>query len=185
LRSNTRDFRTAAPDFERSRQRIEPSCSRNRGPGARGGIDFYNGVERRICSGGQLVDLRDVAGKIAEQAARIAAVLALVDDPNVLEIDGDAMIRACTLAEFYLQEAARLSGEARVPQDQADGELIWKWLQDRNLSTIKAIDLQKSGPGPLRKKERLDPAIAFLQADGRLKPIPDVKGWAVVGKNRS
>jgi hypothetical protein len=64
---------------------------------------------------GAFEGLRDVAGKAAENAARIAAVLTIVERPDALTIEAEAMAAACELMTWYLAEALRLSGAHRSP----------------------------------------------------------------------
>ena len=66
-------------------------------------------------AGRRFAELQDVAGKAAEQAGRIAGVLAIVDEPDAKDISADAMGRACILMRWYLGEAARLADEHFVP----------------------------------------------------------------------
>ena len=57
---------------------------------------------------GALEHLRDVAGKAAENAARIAAVLTLVDKPDASTIEAQAMTAGCELMTWYVGEAPAL-----------------------------------------------------------------------------
>jgi hypothetical protein len=132
---------------------------------------------------GRLAMLRDVAGKAAEQAARIAGVLETIEDASALSISADAMIRACELADWHLCEAARLANDANIPAAIRDA---LDWLHGRGLGTVTAATLQKAGPGPLRRKARLDPAIEALEQHGWLKPV-DVsrRAWRVSDQRAS
>ena len=122
-------------------------------------IEFHNAVETEIRPDGLLDGLRDVAGKAAEQAGRIAGVLQIVDDAMASTIEADAMARACELADWHLREAARLATEALVSPELRDAQILLDWLHRRRLEKVTAATLQKSGPGPLRVKARLDPAL--------------------------
>ena len=131
---------------------------------------------------GPLSTLRDVAGKAAEQAARIAGVLQTVGDASASVIEADAMLRACELADWYLQEAARLANEAAIPTELRDAQTLLDWICDRGLETVTAAFVQKHGPGPLRIKARLDPAIDALVARGRFVPDGSSRrAWRVLG----
>ena len=129
-------------------------------------IAFHDEVEHDMRPGARFAELRDVAGKAAEQAGRIAGVLAMVDDPYARVISADAMSRGCNLMLWYLIEALRLAEENRVPEDIADAEAILEWTRARGLRQVDAKTIQKSGPGPLRRKDRLDPAIDALMTTG-------------------
>ena len=141
-------------------------------------IELHNEVESDMRTGGRLAELQDVGSKAAEQAARLAGVLAIVDDPDAKDVSADAMRRGCALMRWYLGEALRLAEAYRVPQEVADGEAILKWCRARKVRRIEAATLQKSGPGALRCKDRLDPAIEALVEAGSFAPDPQAKGKA-------
>ena len=145
-------------------------------------IEFHDAVEKSMRPDGPLAALRDVAGKAAEQAGRIAGVLQIVADPGVSAIGTDAMTRACELATWYLNEAARLAREAHVPPKVRDAQTLLAWLHARRMTTVTAADLQKYGPSPLRIKARLDPAIQVLEAHACLVPTDaSRRAWRVEG----
>jgi hypothetical protein len=123
-------------------------------PGARElWIEFHNTVEKAMRPDGSLARLLDVAGKAAEQAGRIAGVLQIIDHVGASAIGADAMTRACELATWYLNEAERLASEALVPPEVRDAQTLLAWLHQRNMATVTAATLQKSGPGQLRTKD--------------------------------
>jgi hypothetical protein len=143
-------------------------------------IEFHNSVETAMRSNGPLATLRDVAGKAAEQSGRIAGVLQIIDDASATDIGADAMARACELADWHLQEAARLASEALVPPTIRDAKILLDWLHGRGFDTITAAMLQKNGPGPLRRKMRLDPAVNALEEHGWLVPVDlSRRAWRV------
>ena len=111
-------------------------------------------------------------------------MLQIVGDTGASVIEADAMTRACELATWYLNEALRLASEARVPPEVRDAQTLLTWLHGRNMTTVTAAILQKSGPGQLRLKARLDPAIEVLEAHAWLVPIDaSRRAWAVKGKS--
>jgi hypothetical protein len=147
-------------------------------------VPFYNDVERDMAPGRRFAEMKDVAGKAGEQACRIAGVLTIVEDgADADEIGVDAMARACKLMRWYLGEALRLAEAYCVPQEVADAEKILKWCRDRYLPQVTAAALQKSGPGAVRSKERLDPAIEALIEAGSFTPVEKssgrVRAWTV------
>ena len=135
-------------------------------------IDFHDEIERDMSGDGRFAELQDVGSKGAEQAARIAGVLAMVDDPRADVVSADAMARGCKLMRWHLAGALRLAAEYLIPQDAADAQAILNWVHARGLRIVDAATLQKSGPGPVRHKERFDPAIKALVAAGWFNPDP-------------
>jgi hypothetical protein len=146
-------------------------------------IGFLNEVELDQRADGRWVALRDVASKAAEQAARIAGVLTIVDNHAATAITGGAMTRACDLVRWYLNEALRLSEEIRIPQDIADAQLLLDWFGVRSMRYVAAVDIQKRGPAQLRHKERLAPAIEVLVEKGWLVPDKTSRRvWTILSK---
>ena len=140
-------------------------------------IDFYNRVERSMRRGGKAAGLRDVAGKSAEQAARIAGVLAMVDNPRATEIDGDAMLRGIGIAQWYLDEAIRLAADVKEAAPLQDADVLKAWILAKSPHQVTAHQLQNGGPGRLRKS--LGAAIATLEKEGFLVPRGKAGGWDV------
>jgi hypothetical protein len=139
-------------------------------------IEFYNDVERDMGKGQRFAEIQDVGSKAAEQAARIAGVLAMVDDPYTDVLGADAMARGCELMRWYLGEALRLAEAYCVPQEVADAEAVLEWALARGVRQVDAATIQKSGPGPVRRKDRFDPAIEALLASGWFKPVDNSSG---------
>ena len=146
-------------------------------------IRFHDAVETAMRPDGALAALRDVAGKAAEQAGRIAGVLQIVDDAGATDIGVNAMARACELMDWHLSEAARVASEALVPPDVRDAKILLDWLHRKRMETVTAAMLQKIGPGRLRHKTGLDPALSALEEHGWLIP-DDVsrRAWRVEGQ---
>jgi hypothetical protein len=131
-------------------------------------INFYNRTEAQMKVDAPFAELKDVAGKMAEQAARIAAVLALVDDPETSEINGSAMTRACAIAEWHLQEAARLAIVVKESAVERDARLLREWLEETQPRTITATLLSQRGPNSIRIPDRREAAIRQLCETGFL-----------------
>ena len=102
-------------------------------------INFHDETERDMRSDGRFMNFRDVAGKAAEQAARIAGVLAIIDDRHTQEIGADAMTRGCRLLNFYLGEAVRLASEMRVPEEVKNAQILLDWLHDQKMKSVSSI----------------------------------------------
>ena len=78
-------------------------------------VAFHDAIEAAMAPDGALENLRDVGSKAAENAARIAGVLAIIENPEATTIDGEAMASGCELAAWYIDEALRLSDAYRQP----------------------------------------------------------------------
>ena len=114
---------------------------------------FYNSIEVRLVPGGDLRDVKGFVGKLPEQAARLAATLAVFErGSGVDEIDATVMARGIALAEYYLGEAQRLFGQGTVDPVVADAKLLSDWLRDvwrENMIGLTAIS--QKGPNRIRQ----------------------------------
>jgi hypothetical protein len=145
-------------------------------------VGFHNEVERDMGKVARFSEMRDHASKAAEQAARIAGVLTMIDDPFAEEIGAEAMENGCELVRFYLSEALRLGNQYHVSQASLDADQIFNWILARGLTTVEAATLQKSGPNALRLKERMNPAVQELVDQGLLepdKPHGKARSWRI------
>jgi hypothetical protein len=137
--------------------------------------DFYNDIEERMGPTADLHPIRDFAGKAAEHAARIAAVITIVEDANATEISVDAMNGAVSLARWYVGEAVRLQVGLRTDAGllRANRLLEWmhEWTRERRPSDIDFRDILRLGPGVVRTKTAAEEALAILDAHGWIKKV--------------
>lgn len=135
-------------------------------------IDFYDRTERAQAPGGRLERVCPFASKAAEQAARLAAVMATFADEQA--VSERTMRNACTLAEFYLEEALRLVGAAATPPGLARAEALRGWLAEKwKKPTVTVRDIVTFGPGALRNAEDAKAAITILENYHHLLPIAE------------
>jgi hypothetical protein len=130
---------------------------------------FSDDNERQMRQGGRYANMRDFARKSAEQAARIAGVLTLIESPYRETIVVDVMKRGIILAHWYLEEARRLIEAHSISDAVADGRELLEWIvkqpiDDNDLGwTVSKRKMQQYGPGRLRSDERRrDAAIDSL-----------------------
>jgi hypothetical protein len=132
---------------------------------------FFDHVERQSGQGGALCAIRDFASKAAEHAARIAGVLTVVNDLGAEEIGLAAMENAAALMNWYLAEAERLQGAARLDPKLARAAELLEWLQSRESAEVTFREIMRLGPSTTRTKERADEAVAALIAHGWLEEV--------------
>ena len=160
-------------------------------------IEYYNQIEKELGDGGQFADFRDVAGKSAEIAARLAAqshVLRHVQ-PRPLDqewkdswvdegrsaldqpISKDDVESGIEIARWHLEEFMRVYGCALEDQPIKDAQVVLNWLRDhqkasefRNGKDLAIRILQQSGTRPVcRKRERLMEALSILEQANYLR----------------
>ena len=128
-------------------------------------VQYHDEVEKRLVTGGEYADVRDVASKSADNAARLAALFHVFEHGGGGAVCVQAMESACEVAAWYLGESRRFFGELAVPQELSDALRVMAWLMDysRTQSTaeVSTRDLQRLGP--VRDKTRVDAALSELQ----------------------
>jgi putative DNA primase/helicase len=130
-------------------------------------VNFHDAIEKQIGAGGELYDVRDVAAKSADNAARLAALFHVFQHGAAGHISADTFARAARIAAWHLSEARRFFGEIAVPEDASnaarlDGWLI-DWCRKKGVSEIAKSDIARQGPAPLREKTALNNALAELE----------------------
>lgn len=142
-------------------------------------IDFYNSIEADLGEGGELRDVRDIASKTADNAARLAALFQHFEDGSLV-IGEEAFESGSRIAAWHLYEARRFYGELAVPADVGDAVRLSSWLaqycrrmQVDAVSNSKAMQLIT--PTKLRKKDVMQRAIAQLVDAGHIKLEQDGK----------
>ncbi len=130
-------------------------------------VAFHDGVESSLADGGALEGQRGFGAKLAENALRLAGVMAAFEGGQ--EIGETHMRRAVELADFYAGESVRQAEGVRVGADLRRAEKARRWLLEKwEGETIKLADFLNRGPGPLRKKAIAEPAFKTLVEHGWL-----------------
>ena len=113
-------------------------------------IELHNEFERKAAR--QYEPIQAMTCKAAEQVARIAAVLAYVDDCETDSIPLEAVERAAALMSFYLIEALRIQQIAEEDKLIKVAEKLCEWAfreKDKNVaSPWRSTWLNRSRPGP-------------------------------------
>lgn len=138
-------------------------------------VNFYDEVEEQLQADEAYCDIRDVASKAADNAARLACCLHVFSG-DTGPINYESMVGACRLMLWYLDEAVRFGRVAGTAPELADAKLLEEWLVrefERRLLTkdvtvtdtiISKNDVKRRGPNPLRQahSRRLDDALDVL-----------------------
>jgi uncharacterized protein DUF3987 len=127
---------------------------------------FFDHVEGQCGPGQELRLVRDFAAKAAEHAARLAGVLAIVEDVQAIEIGLDAMRGALALADWYVAEAVRLQRAARTDARLLRAKDLLDWLQSRDEPVVAFRDVLQLGPSATRSKAAADEALKVLADHG-------------------
>jgi hypothetical protein len=133
-------------------------------------VMLYNAIEEELSPGGDFASHAGYAGRFSEQVMRIAALLALLDDPLVEEIPEETMRRAITLGDFYLDSALDIFKKAPANQDELQANALLDWMRNKSLELdLPAIPVRmiyKDGPRSARPSKRTKELLATLEARG-------------------
>ena len=136
-------------------------------------VAFYNEVETRLGPGGPLSDVRDIASKIADNAARLAAVFHALEHGTSGRISGDNMERGCTLAAWYLEQAQRLFAGLEIDSGITAAAKLDSWLIDRcrseGVQSVPTAEVSQCGPFGLRTKATWSAALEVLASHSRAR----------------
>jgi hypothetical protein len=145
-------------------------------------VAFHDRIESEMARDSPLECLRDVAWKAAENAARIAAVLILVERPDALTIDTEAMTAGCELMTWYVGAALRLSGVHRLSPRLRNAIKLLEWLAAKHKIEVTRSEIMQFGPACVREKADADAALATLEEHGRVVRACDgeVARWDIV-----
>ncbi len=140
-------------------------------------VEYHDAIESELASGGELYNVRDVASKSADNAARLAALFQQFELGMGGAIGLDSFERASRITAWHLSEARRFFGELALPAELADAARLDSWLielcrQERTHLVGKNHVRQH---GPLRDGARLDMAIRELAELDRLRLEKDGK----------
>lgn len=119
--------------------------------------------------------MKDHASKLAENVARVAALLHFFEGYNG-DISLDTFNVARNICDMCSQYFLR-KFDIR-PQAEVDAEALWNWLHKNQFNPIfsyrryiKKNDVRQGGPNQLRDTELLNKAINFLVKKGFISVV--------------
>lgn len=92
-------------------------------------VQFSDSIERQMGPDGKLSPVKGLAGKASDHAVRLAAVVGLFENLAQPLLDRGLMARGIKLAQWYLDEALRLTEAEAFPPDLLNAEKTLEWLQ--------------------------------------------------------
>jgi putative DNA primase/helicase len=136
-------------------------------------VRFHDSIEAELTARGKFCDVRDVASKTADNAARLAAIFQVFEHGRAGTVGLGALRSAALVAAWHLHEARRFLGEFAMPKELADAARLDAWLIDycrrEGTSAVSVSAIQKAGPGRLRSKATLEAAMRELEDLGRAR----------------
>jgi hypothetical protein len=156
---------------------------------------FADDVEKDLRPGGGLLPVSGFANKMPEHAARLAAVLTLVENPAAAELTADVMARGVLLARYYASEALRLFQGSKIDRDLRVATQLLEWLLNSwSEPNISLPDIYQTGPNAIRDRKTALRLVGILVQHGHLLKLPEttiVRGkrrreaWRIVSEGSS
>jgi putative DNA primase/helicase len=133
-------------------------------------VRYHDAIESELANAGEYHEIRDVASKSADNAARLAALFQIFIGPGQA-ISEEAFHSASKITAWHLGEALRFFKELSLTPVQADSARLDRWLRaycnkNQANSVNKTFTRQH---GPIRDVARLNAAIAELTNLGRVR----------------
>ena len=124
-----------------------------------------------------MAEVKDVASKAADSAARLAALFHLFEDDPGGTIGPGHMKAAASLAGWHLYEARRFMGEIALPVEVNNAAKVEVWLlghcQQSSGAAVSTREIQRLGPNCTREKRTLDAALEELAEAGRVRVVEE------------
>ncbi len=139
-------------------------------------IEYHDTIERGLTHGGELGDVRDVASKSADNAARLAALFQMFES-GFSPVSQDVFDRASTIAAWHLSESRRFLGGFSLPREMGDATKLDGWIVEHCCKSGSATVGKNYARqhGPIRDSSRLDAAIRELVELDRVRLEKDGK----------
>ena len=115
-------------------------------------IDLHDAIEAQLGEFGELASVRPSGSKAADNLLRIAGVLAVVEESNVVEVDH--ILRASALVGYYLTEIQRLTEQEPVCRVKEEADRLLRWLLVKGWKRFSIRELNRNGPRFARKSSR-------------------------------
>jgi len=150
--------------------RLEPQMLKLSPDAKSAWIAFHDAVEVQLRNGGDLSDVRDVASKSADNAARLAALFHVFSGATG-PLSADAFDRASSIVAWHLSEAKRFFCELALPESDIEAARLDSWLIE-HCGTEHTHEVSKRTVqqfGPLRKADPLSAALHALEQLDRLR----------------
>jgi hypothetical protein len=146
-------------------------------------VAFYGHIEARVAPGGELHPIAALCNKLPEHAARLAAVLSLVNNIGATEVDASQMQSGIELAQHYCAEALRLFGASQIDADLKLAQRLLEWLHATwHEPAVSLPDVYQKGPTAIRDKAMANRMMAILEDHGWVRRIKN--GAIVAGQQR-
>jgi putative DNA primase/helicase len=147
-------------------------------------VQAHDTIEHQLGSDGSYAPIRDVAAKAAENIARLAGLMHLLEHGPVGAIGRECVESATRLVLWHLQEAHRLLGDMDAPPALSAAIRFDAWLcseaQHTGDGRIPTTRVYRFGPSCVRDNKDMKDALTVLAEHGRARLEEDGRRRYVV-----
>ena len=163
------------PLREGTRNELMPRLLPLADPAKAAWIQYCDAIEAQLGSGQPLEPIRGFANKAAEHAARIAGVLAVIENPAAVVIELPQVHAGIALMDYYLTEQLRIQETGATDPDIRLAERLLAWARGFEVIYLRLI--YRHGPNAIREAETAKRLCRLLEEHGWLSRI---EGGAVI-----
>lgn len=143
--------------------------------------DLHDGIELELAPDGQYHDIRAFASKATENAARLAAIMAMVEGTDTISVTH--IERAGQLVMYYLETMKGRTEEAQQDQQERQARELLEWIT-RHGGKLSHSDFKRL-PSAYRSAKKARPLLDWLALAGylrstKLSPRGKTAEWEVV-----
>jgi hypothetical protein len=135
---------------------------------------LHDGIERHLTPSGMFTDIKAFASKAAENAARIAAVMAVIEGED---ITAGHIQRAGLLITYYLQSMATRTSEAAHDLEDIQARELLDWITQHG-GKLEAAQFKRL-PATFRKASKTRSILDRLRMDGYISAQMGAGGKAI------
>lgn len=135
-------------------------------------IDVANDIEINMQPNGLYSNAKDHASKLAENIARVAAVIHCFEYSLDEEISANSLWEAINLVSYFSGQF--MSVFSAPPKYVTDAQNLMQWLgvyADSGVRYLKRNNILQFGPAGTRKKKDLEAALEYLRPNGDILVI--------------
>jgi len=139
-------------------------------------IAFADSVEQDLKSGGVMEPIAGLANKLPEHAARLAAVLSLIENSTAYEVSGAHLAAGIELVKHYAAEALRLFGASKTDVALLQAQKLSAWLREswrlkESSGLVSLPDIYQCAPiSAIRNMSMARKIIGILEEHGHVIP---------------
>jgi hypothetical protein len=135
-------------------------------------IDIANDIESKMQPNATYCNAKDHASKLAENIARVAALIHYFEHPADEELSAGSLWEAINLVSYFSSHF--MSVFSAPPKHVIDAQNLMQWLSEYANSGIRYLkrnNILQFGPAGTRKKKDLEAALEYLKPNNDLKEM--------------